>query len=198
MSNLKFVHSGGNSVSLTTPDSNPAANRTFKLPGADGTAGQTLKTDASGGLSFTTTSKTTTPAFYVRGTPSVGTKDGLSNVFHSYTAAFVNNGTVWDNSNGRFTAPVTGLYQFGFTIFDGTSNGNIRNANLIAYDSSMNQLFTDDLVRESHENPSAGPTTFSSSVIAPLDATNRVYLTFTGTVQASTPRNVFYGYLIGH
>ena len=38
MSNIKLVHSGGNSVSLTTPDSNPAANRTYKLPGnADGT-----------------------------------------------------------------------------------------------------------------------------------------------------------------
>ena len=68
----------------------------------------------------------------------------------------------------------------------------------MAFDSSMNQLLGDELVRESHENPSAGPTTFSCSVIAPLDATNRVYLTFTGTVQASTPRNLFYGYLIGH
>ena len=38
MSNIKLVHSGGNIVSLTTPDSNPAANRTLKLPGnADGT-----------------------------------------------------------------------------------------------------------------------------------------------------------------
>ena len=54
MSNLKFVHSGGNSVSLTTPDSNPAANRTFKLPGADGTSGQVLQTDGSGALSFAT------------------------------------------------------------------------------------------------------------------------------------------------
>ena len=54
MSNIKLVHSGGNSVSLTTPDSNPAANRTFKLPGADGSAGQFLKTDGSGALSFAT------------------------------------------------------------------------------------------------------------------------------------------------
>ena len=52
MSNLKFVHSGGNSVSLTTPDSNPAANRTFKLPGADGSSGQAMVTDGSGALSF--------------------------------------------------------------------------------------------------------------------------------------------------
>ena len=38
MSNIKLVHSGGNSVSLTTPTSNPTSNRTLKLPGnADGT-----------------------------------------------------------------------------------------------------------------------------------------------------------------
>ena len=55
MSNIKLVHSGGNSVSLTTPDSNPAANRTFKLPGADGTSGQALVTDGNGALSFATT-----------------------------------------------------------------------------------------------------------------------------------------------
>ena len=197
MSELNLTHSNGNKVKLTTPDT-LAANRTFKLPGADGTAGQTLKTDASGGLSFTTSSKSTTPAFYVRGSPSVGTKDGLSDILHSYSTITLNTGSVWDNSNGRFTAPVTGLYQFGFTIYDGTSNGNIRNANLLAYDSSMNLLLGDSLVRENHENPAAGSTTFSCSCIAPLDATNRVYLTFNGSVAGSTPRNVFYGYLIGH
>ena len=38
MSNIKLVHSGGNSVSITAPDSNPASNRTLKLPSsADGT-----------------------------------------------------------------------------------------------------------------------------------------------------------------
>ena len=59
MSNIKLVHSGGNSVSLTTPDSNPAANRTFKLPGADGSAGQFLKTDGNGALSFATVATNT-------------------------------------------------------------------------------------------------------------------------------------------
>ena len=57
MSNIKLVHSGGNSVSITTPDSNPAANRTFKLPGADGSSGQALVTDGSGALSFANTGK---------------------------------------------------------------------------------------------------------------------------------------------
>ena len=52
MSNIKLVHSGGNSVSLTTPTSNPASNITFKLPQSDGTAGQVLQTDGNGNLTF--------------------------------------------------------------------------------------------------------------------------------------------------
>jgi hypothetical protein len=51
MSNIKLVHSGGNSVSLTTPDT-LAASKTFKLPDADGSSGQFLKTDGSGAFSF--------------------------------------------------------------------------------------------------------------------------------------------------
>ena len=54
MSNIKLVHSGGNSVSLTTPTSNPASNITFKLPQSDGSAGQVLMTDGNGNLSWVT------------------------------------------------------------------------------------------------------------------------------------------------
>ena len=47
MSNIKLVHSGGNSVSITSPDSNPASNRTLKLPSnADGTILTTASSDA--------------------------------------------------------------------------------------------------------------------------------------------------------
>jgi len=46
MSNIKLVHSGGNSVSLTVPDSNPAANRTLKLPSDEN--GQIITSDRSG------------------------------------------------------------------------------------------------------------------------------------------------------
>ena len=53
MSELNFLHSNGNKVKLTTPDT-LAANKTFKLPGADGSSGQFLKTDGSGALSFAT------------------------------------------------------------------------------------------------------------------------------------------------
>ena len=58
MSELNFLHSNGNKVKLTTPDT-LSGNRTFKLPGADGSAGQFLKTDGSGALSFATPTDTT-------------------------------------------------------------------------------------------------------------------------------------------
>ena len=57
MSELNFTHSNGNKVKLTTPDT-LAANKTFKLPGADGSTGQFLKTDGSGALSFATVDTT--------------------------------------------------------------------------------------------------------------------------------------------
>ena len=51
MSELNLLHSNGNKVKLTTPDT-LSCDKTFKLPGADGSSGQFLKTDGSGGLSF--------------------------------------------------------------------------------------------------------------------------------------------------
>jgi len=62
----------------------------------------------------------------------------------------------------------------------------------------MNQKFSDSILRLQHINHSAGDETFSASCIAPLDATDRVYLKFNGTITNSTPRSCFWGYLIGH
>ena len=53
MSSIKLKHSGGNSVSLIPPTSAPTSSDVaFKLPNADGSADQLLKTDGSGNLSF--------------------------------------------------------------------------------------------------------------------------------------------------
>ena len=52
MSQIKLKHSGGNSVIIAAPDSNPASDVTLKLPQADGSTGQFMKTDGSGNLSF--------------------------------------------------------------------------------------------------------------------------------------------------
>ena len=52
MSNLNFLHSGGNKVTLSAPASNPASDVTFKLPNADGSTGQAMVTDGNGAFSF--------------------------------------------------------------------------------------------------------------------------------------------------
>ena len=55
MSSIKLKHSGGNSVSLNPPSSAPTSSDVaFKLPNADGSTGQFMKTDGSGALSFAT------------------------------------------------------------------------------------------------------------------------------------------------
>jgi len=96
MSNLNFLHSGGNKVTLSTPDNNPSSDLTLKLPQADGSSGQFLKTDGSGALSFATAltgptapSWTTAASFDCASTnPSAFEVTGLSNpqvimfVFH--------------------------------------------------------------------------------------------------------------------
>jgi hypothetical protein len=53
MSKISLKHSGGNVVSLNSPTNAPGASDVaFKLPNADGSAGQFMKTDGSGNLSF--------------------------------------------------------------------------------------------------------------------------------------------------
>ena len=53
MSKISLKHSGGNVVSLNSPTSAPtSADVAFKLPNADGSANEVLKTDGSGNLSF--------------------------------------------------------------------------------------------------------------------------------------------------
>ena len=92
MSNIKLVHSGGNSVSLTTPDSTPAANRTFKLPGADGTSGQALVTNGSGALSFS----------------SVGNPNAMQVLEEFFVPC---DGTAVTTSQGSVTIPNVTAYQ---------------------------------------------------------------------------------------
>ena len=52
MSELNLTHSNGNKVKLTTPDTLSIANKTFKLPNADGSANSPIITNGSGALSF--------------------------------------------------------------------------------------------------------------------------------------------------
>tara|TARA_R100001509_G_scaffold154667_1_gene116463 strand:+ start:688 stop:1368 length:681 start_codon:yes stop_codon:yes gene_type:complete len=130
MSNIKLVHSGGNSVSLTTPDSNPAANRTFKLPGADGSSGQALVTDGSGALSFATVASPysfthwylTADYVLASGESDGNSDDVVENWAESNAPGYVSLGSKPTYSSGQFTLPSTGYWRFvGHMIFYHTS-----------------------------------------------------------------------------
>ena len=126
MSNIKLVHSGGNSVSLTTPDSNPAANRTFKLPGADGSSGQFLKTDGSGALSFATPSLPTQPHAFAFMDSQYFTTSATKLAFNTSNSGDISSGVTIDRTNERLTPTVAGTYlvqtQLMFSYSTGGSN----------------------------------------------------------------------------
>ena len=118
MSNIKLVHSGGNSVSLTTPTSNPSSNVTFKLPAADGSAGQILQTDGNGNLTFV--DKPTpgiTQVDQCRVTSSFDATDSdVTSIWARNNNDFTLIGSGMTESSGIFTFPSTGIYKVDWVV----------------------------------------------------------------------------------
>ena len=100
MSTIKLKHSGGNSVSLNPPASNPTANRTVKFPDADGILALTNGITEFD-LYYLTSNWTTNYALmtsWARVTTSVAAS----------SASPLGSGI--SHSNGIFTFPSTGKY----------------------------------------------------------------------------------------
>ena len=113
MSELNFTHSNGNKVKLTTPDT-LAANRTFKLPGADGTSGQVLQTDGNGNLSFVDPGGITHARNYRMHTTvdASGGSQIVSNWEYEDDQSSGHLGSGWSlPSSGVFSFPTTGIYD---------------------------------------------------------------------------------------
>ena len=135
MSELNFTHSNGNKVKLTTPDA-LGADKTFKLPGADGSTGQFLKTDGSGALSFATPTDTTglamadqwrrTATLNTNGAENFITTD-WNRVSGGGLGTYVDNGGM-SESGGIFTFPRTGIYLVTWQAYAETSSTSGVNA----------------------------------------------------------------------
>ena len=112
MSNIKLVHSGGNSVSLTTPTSNPSSNVTFKLPAADGTAGQVLQTDGNGNLTFVNPGVTFSQQWRLTSNKSTSStsSDISADLEVVDSDGYGGLGGTMTQSSGIFTFPSTGIY----------------------------------------------------------------------------------------
>ena len=115
MSNLKFVHSGGNSVSLTTPTSNPGSNLTFKLPAADGSAGQILQTDGNGNLTFVNPPLIEVDQWRVTSSFDATDSD-VTSTWARNNNDFTLIGSGMTESSGIFTFPATGIYKVDWVV----------------------------------------------------------------------------------
>ena len=80
MSQIKLLHSGGNGVIIAAPDSNPASDRTLKLPSnADGTVLTTTNPKSGNIIQVVQTVKTDISSFSV-GAGSFGNTDSTFNI----------------------------------------------------------------------------------------------------------------------
>jgi len=129
MSSIKLKHSGGNSVSLNPPTSAPTSSDVaFKLPNADGSANQVIKTDGSGNLSWVaqpTAGITVAQQWRLSATHDIPTSSSFitSNWESVDTDGYGAIGSMAESS-GVFTFPLTGIYLIRFNGAH-TSTGSI-------------------------------------------------------------------------
>ena len=159
MSQIKLLHSGGNGVSIVAPDSNPASDRTLKLP-SDGD-GTILTTNSSVGKilqhkiiskndqsSIASTTPTAIPSFSITITPTASDSTMVveANVFYSINANVIctriYNGTSFlispssfptnnyqNGSSAAYNASQF-MYQQHITAFETSGNTNARTYNV--------------------------------------------------------------------
>ena len=116
MSELNLTHSNGNQVKLTTPDS-LAANKTFKLPNADGSSNQAMVTNGSGALAFASLGVTMADQWML--TSNFSPAGAVSKINSGWgqvsRAGYGVIGSSMTQSSGDFTYPQTGIYFVQFT-----------------------------------------------------------------------------------
>ena len=130
MSKISLKHSGGNVVSLNSPTNAPsAADVAFKLPNADGSAGQVLQTDGNGNLSWVSLSSSPITQIstyrintgeYLEGSDAVIS----ANWEESDEPGHDRTGSALTHVSGVWTFPSPGKYLviFSFAIFFGTAD----------------------------------------------------------------------------
>ena len=123
---VKLVGSSSGSVALDAPASTTSgANIEFKLPVADGSADQIIKTDGSGNLAFATPKL---PHAFVFMDSQYFTTSATKIGFNTSTTNDQSFGVTIDRTNKRFTPTIGGVYQVMTSLQHSYSSGgsNIR------------------------------------------------------------------------
>lgn len=123
MSSIKLVHSGGNSVSITAPDSNPGSNRTLKLPDVNGTLATTNGVSMIDMWRLNLNYNIPHNSTAVISTAQWERPDKTNDAFGQLgTGMSVNAGA---HADGVWTFPSTGFYMItcGAEVFSSSANG---------------------------------------------------------------------------
>ena len=172
---IKLKHSGGNAVSLHPPTSAPSASDVqFKLPTADGTAGQVLQTDGSGNLSWVSLPTGGLAVAQEWGFAGYPLNYSSTTDLTSWNARAGNVGSSMTHSSGVFTFPSTGIYQVH------ASNTSLRISNESRYFTIFTYLSTDggsnwSLQKENYSNINNDPSniqTFNNQVLIDITDTS--------------------------
>tara|TARA_B100002019_G_scaffold177971_1_gene153634 strand:+ start:3106 stop:3753 length:648 start_codon:yes stop_codon:yes gene_type:complete len=126
---IKLNGSTAGSVALDAPASTTGnADISFKLPVADGSAGQVLKTDGSSNLGWVSTGLSEVDMWRITTSANSNNSTTImtSNWARSNATGFSKVGTGMSESSGIFTFPSTGIYRLEFnslaTVAGGTSS----------------------------------------------------------------------------
>ena len=178
MSSIKLKHSNGNSVSLNPPTS-LSSDVEFKLPTADGSAGQVLKSDGSGNLGFVAQSLagiTELDMWVMTGNHSADSGSVLNNNLSRLNtsnvpgaSAQIGTGMTKDSSTGIFTFPSTGKWIIFMTVqmyLQGDDNAGLSCS--VSTDGGSNFAYH----TLAYEGNNAGNTAVSGSNFCFIDVTN--------------------------
>ena len=128
------------------------------------------------------------PYFYATADPSI-----TSNYVHSFGNVLGNNGSHYNNTNGRFTAPVAGFYWFAVGIWCSNSNGASAfiqlTRNINSSGSEVSFAGCNHTIQYDNLNASGGTYMAKDDFVFIKQSSV--------TIQPSTPRNFFSGYLVG-
>jgi hypothetical protein len=116
-----------------------------------------------------------------------------------WSSVQVNQGNCFNISNGRFTAPVDGLYFFSFHASLMQGDGTEQNDNKIALfkNQNMYQYLYQDFEAQGTDGGGNLPLTMSISGVIQLNAGEYAHAGFVTNITAKVTTAVFSGYMIG-